>query len=37
MVLATPHEHLFRPQNECLPGKGHRMGGVGGLITKRKK
>lgn len=29
----TPHEHLFKPESECLPGKGHRSGGVASLVA----
>lgn len=33
VTLCTPHQHLFRPENECLPGKGHRTGGIAALVA----
>ena len=30
----TPHNHLF--EQEFVPGKGHKSGGMGGLFVKRQ-
>jgi hypothetical protein len=32
MTLPSPHQHLFKPIDECLPGKGHRGGGFGMIV-----